>query len=151
VEIFEKRILGVDYGLRRIGMAVSDPFRLTAQPLSTLVYATEEELWQKIGAVFNQYSVETVVIGLPLNLNGSESDISLLVKKFKKALEQRFQVPCRLWDERFTTQSAKATLREMGLKSGRKKERRDQIAAVFILQGYLDHLHQKGGIQSNEP
>ncbi len=142
MEIFEKRILGVDFGLRRIGMALSDPLRVTAQPLPTLAYRTETELWEKIETVFREFPIEKVVIGSPLNLDGSESEILLHVKAFKESLEQKFGVPCQLWDERLTTQSAKMTLQEMGVKSSRHKEKRDQIAAVLILQGFLDWLKQ---------
>ncbi len=145
MDIFEKRILGVDFGLRRLGVAVSDPFHLTAQTLPTILYKTNEELWEKLKALFREFPIELVVVGQPLNLDGSESEISLLVNKFKESLEAKFGVPCQLWDERLTTHSANAVLREMGVKASRKKARRDQIAAVLILQGYLDWL------RSNSP
>ena len=140
MKIFEKRILGVDFGLRRVGMALSDPLRVTAQPVSTLTYRTEAELWEKIEKIFRDNPIEMVVIGKPLNLDGSESEILRHVKVFKESLEERFHVPCHFWDERLTTQSANLTLREMGVRSSHHKGKRDQIAAALILQGFLDWL-----------
>ncbi len=134
--------MGVDFGLRRVGVAISDPFRLTAQPLPTVAYQTEDELWEKLEGLFREFPIERAVVGRPLNLDGSESEISLLVNEFRKSFEAKFGVPAELWDERLTTHSANATLREMGVKASRNKRRRDQIAAVLILQGYLDWLNR---------
>ncbi|GBD92761.1 putative Holliday junction resolvase [bacterium BMS3Abin05] len=136
--IYEKRILGIDFGRRRMGIAISDPMRIVAQGLETITYHSSKDLWDKLEAVLTRYEIEKIVVGIPLNLNGSESDISLLVKKFSELLTKRFKIPVEFWDERFTSKTAQETLIQMGKSPGRNKKKVDQIAAVLILQNYLD-------------
>jgi len=140
MQIFKKRLLGVDFGKRRIGVAISDPMRIVAQGLETISYHSLEHLWQKFSEIFASYNIEKVIVGVPINLNGSESEISAHAREFANQLHMQFQVPVELWDERYTSKVAHDTLHQMGKSPSKNKGKIDKIAAVLILQGYLDRL-----------
>ncbi len=135
------RILGVDFGERRVGLAISDPLKLTAQPLATLEYKTEEELWSKLDGYWHNYTIERVVVGLPLHMHGEKSKLSQLVEKFAERAKIRYGVDVVLWDERLSSKVAEGTLRDMGKQPSRQKGKVDLISAIWILQGYLDGLN----------
>lgn len=141
------RILGLDYGSRTCGVAVSDPLGITAQGLETIVRKEENKLRRtlaRIEELVKEYGVETIVLGLPLNMNdtiGPRAEKTLL---FKEQLERRTGVPVVLWDERLTTVEAEEVLIEAGVRREHRKQYVDKLAAVLILQGYLDgHPAQK--------
>ncbi len=138
MQIFEKRILGIDFGKRRIGVAISDPMRIVAQGMETISYHSFDQLWQKIAEIFSSHDIERVIVGSPINLNGSESAMSADIRDFVGQLQERFRVPVEFWDERFTSKTAQETLHQMGKSPSKNRAKVDKIAAVLILQGYLD-------------
>lgn len=135
------RILGVDYGERRIGLAISDPSATIAQPLSTLIRrAGKRPPVGKILEVITANDVEAAVIGLPLTLAGDESDWTRTVRDFGEALHTRARIPVHFIDERLTSVQAERSVRGLGLKKSQReqKERIDAAAAMILLQLYLD-------------
>ena len=136
----QNRILAIDFGQRRIGVAISDALQLTAQGLQTIVYSTNNELFEKLGDIFKQYQIQKVVVGLPRRLNGSDSQRTREVRRFARKLADYFKVELELWDERLTSVAAERSMLQLGKSPSRAKSRVDQIAAIFILQGYLDFL-----------
>ena len=138
------RILGLDLGEETVGVALSDPFGWTAQGLTVIRRVNPTEMKQSMGElakIITQYGVETIVLGYPLNLDGTKSVRCEKTEEYAARLQGRFpQIPVVLWDERFTTVSAHAVLREGGLDGKERKKVVDRTAAVLILQGYLDRL-----------
>ncbi len=135
------RILGIDYGDSRIGIAVSDPMGWTAQRLETVDWRTNIEIpLERILRLADEYKAEKIVVGFPKNMNGTIGPRGEKTQEFINLLEARTNVQIVKWDERLSTVSANRTMHEMGIKTAKKKKVVDQIAAVFILQGYLDSL-----------
>ncbi|MCI8341727.1 MAG: Holliday junction resolvase RuvX [Firmicutes bacterium] len=141
------RILGLDYGDKTIGVAVSDPFGWTAQGVEIIKRGGENEYkssLRRIEELINEYNVEKIVLGYPLNLNGTVSDRCVKTEEFKEKMEKRFaKVPVILWDERLSTVAAAGFLAEAGLNSVKRKNVIDKMAAVYILQGYLNSIKEK--------
>ena len=133
------RILGVDYGRRRIGVSISDPLGLTAQPFDTWKGLNREEVLKKIHTLVEQLGVERVVVGFPLTLKGEEGTMAEEVKRFAAKLERRIRIPVTLWDERLTSVEAQRILHWMEEKPSRKKEKIDLIASALLLQNYLEY------------
>lgn len=131
------RIMGLDYGHRRIGVAVSDPLGITAQGLETLDFRDEEAGFEKLGGIISELGISKLVVGVPLNLKGRRGRKAEEVNEFITKLKARFHLPVIEWDERFTSAAAERALREMGYQPSRVKGRIDQLSAVFILQDYL--------------
>lgn len=138
--MFEKRIIGIDYGRKRIGVAYSDPLRITAQPLTTIVLKNEGEAVRRVCEVLAQEDVELVVVGLPVSLSGGTGGkMANEIRKFASVLEQRgYQVVFE--DEGFTSTEAMDTMRLGGKKEKQMRGKTDIIAAQLILQGYLDAM-----------
>ena len=137
------RILGLDYGSRTVGVAVSDPLGLTAQSVETIWRKQENKLRQtlaRIEELVSEYQVETIVLGYPKNMNNTIGERALKSLEFREMLERRTGLPVVMWDERLTTIAANRTLMESGVRRENRKEHLDQLAAIFILQGYLDSL-----------
>ena len=137
------RILGLDYGSRTVGVAVSDPLGLTAQSVETIWRKQENKLRQtlaRIEELVSEYQVETIVLGYPKNMNNTIGEGALKSLEFREMLERRTGLPVVMWDERLTTIEANRTLMESGVRRENRKEHLDQLAAIFILQGYLDSL-----------
>lgn len=137
------RILGLDYGSRTVGVAVSDPLGLTAQGLETIWRKQENKLRQtlaRIEALAEEYQAERIVVGYPKNMNNTIGERALKSLEFKEMLERRTGLPVIMWDERLTTVEANRTLMEAGVRRENRKQYMDELAAVFILQGYLDSL-----------
>lgn len=137
------RILGLDYGSRTVGVAVSDPLGLTAQSVETIWRKQENKLRQtlaRIEELVSEYQVETIVLGYPKNMNNTIGERALKSLEFREMLERRTGLPVVMWDERLTTIEANRTLMERGVRRENRKEHLDQLAAIFILQGYLDSL-----------
>ncbi|MFQ5824285.1 MAG: Holliday junction resolvase RuvX [bacterium] len=135
------RILAIDYGQKRIGVAVSDPLGITAQGLPTIVYKKQPEALAKLKNIIDDYKIIKLVIGFPLNMKGDLSAAAKKTKKFIEDLKEEFALPTILWDERFTSVQAQRTIIEIGKSPSRNKEKVDQISAMLILQNYLDKLH----------
>lgn len=133
------RILGIDYGRARIGLALSDPKKIIASSLPTIkTKKTIEESVESLLKEVNLNEVEAIVIGLPLLLSGKESEMSLEVKKFAACLEEKSHLPVILWDERLTSKQVEKLLIEGGVKRKKRAQLADQMSALLILQSYLD-------------
>ena len=140
------RILGLDYGSKTVGVAVSDPLGFTAQGVEIIRRKSENKMRQtlaRIEELIAQYQVEEIVLGLPKNMNNTLGDRAEKSLELKETLERRTGLPVVMWDERLTTVSANRVLMETGVRRENRKEHVDEIAAVFILQVYLDYLANK--------
>ena len=137
------RILGLDYGSKTVGVAVSDPLGLTAQGVETLWRKQENKLRQtlaRIEELISEYQVERIVLGYPKNMNNTIGERAEKSLEFQQMLERRTGLPVIMWDERLTTVEANRTLMEASVRRENRKQYMDKLAAVFILQGYLDSL-----------
>lgn len=141
------RIMGLDYGSRTVGVAISDELLITAQAKEIIRRKEENKLRQtlaRIEELIQEYGVDKIILGLPVNMDESPSERSNLCLEFKDKLERRTGIPVEMLDERLTTVEADEIMDEVGIK-GRKerKEYVDMIAAQIILQDYLDNKHDK--------
>ena len=137
------RILGLDYGSKTVGVAVSDPLGLTAQAVETIWRKQENHLRQtlaRIDELAAEYQVERIVLGYPKNMNNTIGERAEKALEFQQMLEKRTGLQVIMWDERLTTVEANRTLMEASVRRENRKQYLDQLAAVFILQGYLDSL-----------
>ena len=132
------RILGLDVGARRIGIAVSDPLGLTAQGLDTLRRRNKRHDLAALENVIKQYEVREIVVGLPLRMSGTEGAQSEKMRGFAEDLRQRFRLPVHFWDERLTSAEANRLLRETELSIEKRAKAVDRMAAVLILQGWME-------------
>ena len=138
------RILALDLGSRRIGLAVSDELGLTAQGLPTLRRTTKQHDFDSLGRVIAEYGVKRVVVGHPVNMNGSEGPRARQAALFARTLANQCALPVALWDERLTTRQAERVLRESGVGLTKRTKAIDRMAAVLILQSYMDSLEFRG-------
>ena len=137
------RVLGLDYGSKTVGVAVSDPLGLTAQGVETVWRKQENKLRRtlaRIEEIISEYQVTEIVLGYPKNMNNTVGERAEKSLEFKEMLERRTGLPVVMWDERLTTVEANRTLMEASVRRENRKQYLDQLAAVFILQGYLDSL-----------
>lgn len=132
------RVLGLDVGSRRIGVAVSDPLGITAQGLETLQRRTKRQDFESLQRVIQQYDVREIVVGLPLRMSGAEGIQSDKMQVFAEELRKRFRLPVHLWDERLTSVEANRLLRETDLSIEKRGKAVDRMAAVLILQGWME-------------
>jgi len=133
-----KRILGIDFGDRNIGLAVTDKLQLTAQPLGCYKLKSEEENKKYFKDLVAKYDIGKVVLGFPLRMDGSSGTRVEKTKAFASWLERTLNLPLIFWDERLTTQQAFGFMHEQNLKGRAKKALKDQISAVIILSSYLE-------------
>jgi putative Holliday junction resolvase len=141
------RILGLDYGSKTVGVAVSDPLGLTAQGVEIIRRERENKLRQtmaRIDELIAQYGVEKIVLGLPKHMNNDMGDRAVRTLEFQEMLRKRTGLDVVMWDERLTTVAADRTMNELNIRGRARRQLVDEIAAVFILQGYLDSLAFKG-------
>ncbi|MCR4750095.1 MAG: Holliday junction resolvase RuvX [Lachnospiraceae bacterium] len=139
------KIMGLDLGSKTVGVAISDPLLITAQPVETITRKEENKLRQtlaRIEELIVKNDVGKIVLGYPKNMNDSIGPRALLSEEFKEKLERRTGLEVILWDERLTTVAAEESLIESGVRRENRKKYVDQIAAVFILQEYLDSISQ---------
>ena len=132
------RILGVDYGRRRVGLALSDPTGLLASGLTTLEVQTVGEALKRVVAALQETRAESIVVGLPLNMDGTRGPMGDEAAEFARRLGEMSGVPVRLYDERLTSGMAERVLLDADMSRQRRKAVRDKLAAQLILQGYLD-------------
>jgi putative holliday junction resolvase len=132
------RILGMDFGSKRIGLSISDPLGYTAQSLETLENKSNGQWIQVLRQVCQDNKVSEIVIGLPVNMNGSMGPKAQEVLQLVPCLEEAIGVPIRTWDERLTSRQADRLMIEEGLSRRKQKNQSDKLAAILILQGYLD-------------
>ena len=136
------RIMGLDFGSKTVGVAISDELLLTAQGIEIIRRKEENKLRQtlaRIEELIVEYGVEEIVLGLPKNMNNSEGIRVELTNEFKEKLERRTGLMVHTWDERLTTVAADKAMIEAGIRREKRKDYVDMIAATFILQGYLDY------------
>lgn len=146
------RIMGLDFGSKTVGVAVSDPLGITAQGIEIVRRTSENKLRKtlaRIEALAAEYQVTEFVLGLPKNMNNTSGERVEKTMEFKAMLERRTGLPVHMWDERLTTVAADRTLIEAGVRRENRKEYVDMLAAVYILQGYLDSLERKKNDEEN--
>lgn len=137
------RVMGLDYGSKTVGVAISDPLGITAQGIETIERKEENKLRKtlaRIEELVKEYEVEKIVLGFPKNMNNTIGERAEKSLEFQAMLERRIGIPVIMWDERLTTIEAERTLMESNVRRENRKKYVDKIAAVFILQGYLDSL-----------
>ena len=141
------RVLGLDYGAKTVGVAVSDVLGVTAQPVETIFRERESHLrrtMKRLEELAEEYKVDQVVVGLPMHRDGGIGESAEKAQQFAEKVEARLGCPVRLWDERVSTAFAERELIAQQVRREHRKQYVDQVAAVFILQGYLDYLKQSG-------
>lgn len=132
------RIMGLDFGERTIGVAVSDELLWTAQGIKTIRRSSTAKDIEELKEIIREYSVTTIVLGYPKNMNGTIGPRAEMTEKFAQKLQDAFALPVVFWDERLSTVAAQRTLLEGDVSRSKRKKVVDKMAAVFILQGYLD-------------
>lgn len=140
------RIMGLDYGSKTVGVAISDPLLITAQGLEIIRRNEENKLRKtlaRIEELIEEYEVKEIVLGLPKNMNDTLGERAELSLEFKDKLERRTGLAVTVWDERLTTVAADKAMIEMGIRRENRKDYVDEIAAALILQGYLDCRRNK--------
>ncbi len=140
----EQRLLGLDVGDRRIGVALSDALGMLASPLTTINATPRTQAISMIARLVREHEVQGIVVGLPLTLRGEIGPQAEQTRSFAQELERQVGLPVMLFDERYTTTVAEQLLREMGVKPEKRKQQIDQVAASIILQDYLDHVRNGG-------
>ncbi len=137
-----KRLMAIDYGDRRIGIAVSDMLQITAQPVGFIKVNGKKDAINQIREIFSQYDVSKIVFGLPKNMDGSEGERAQLTRDFAKRLSEELECEVDFFDERLTTVYADKTLNALNVKGRKKEGKKDSLSAVLILQGYMA-VHSK--------
>ena len=143
------RVMGLDYGSKTIGVAISDPLGLTAQGIEIIRREEENKLrksLRRIEELIKEYQVDEIVLGFPKNMNNTIGERAEKSLQLKETLERRCKLPVIMWDERLTTVEANRTLMESKVRRENRSKYVDMIAAVFILQGYLDSKANPGTV-----
>lgn len=141
------RIIGLDYGTKTVGVAVSDALMITAQPLETIERKSANKLRQtlaRIESIIEEYQAERIVLGYPKNMNNTIGERAEATEQFKEDLERRTGLEVILWDERLSTVEAERILMDTGVRRENRKQYVDKMAAVVILQNYLDSQAHEG-------
>lgn len=142
------RIMGLDLGSKTVGVAISDPLLMTAQGVEIIRRESENKLrktYARIEQLIEQYGdVEKIVLGYPKNMNNTVGERAQKSEEFKAALERRCGIPVVLWDERLTTVAANSAMMESGIRREDRHKYVDEIAAMLILQGYLEYVRNDG-------
>ena len=132
------RIIGIDYGDKRVGVALSDPMGWSAHELETIIIQSKKLLFNRIKEIIEEYDVDKIIVGMPKNMNGTIGERAEITNKFIKELQDKFNITIIPWDERLSTVSAARTLNEINTRGAKRKKRIDAMAAAYILQSYLD-------------
>ena len=135
------RLLAIDHGERRIGLAISDPNKIISKPLKTLLMSDINILYNKLLEIVVEYDIEKLIIGLPVGMDGKETKQTKKVVDFRVALQKKIDIPIIMFDERLSSISAKKSLISQGVKTGHNKSQIDQTAAAIFLQHYIDTLN----------
>ncbi len=138
------RILALDVGKRRIGIAVSDPLGITAQGLQTLERVNPRRDYAALAILAREHGVSLILVGNPIGMSGREGRQAEYVRRFAEGLAERIGLPVKMWDERLTTAEASRVLRESGIGIEKRARAVDRLSAVLILQNYLDTLGAAG-------
>ena len=144
------RALGLDLGTKTIGLAVSDELGITAQGLTTLERRGPRKDLEALAERVTEFTIDRFVIGLPLNMDGSEGPRAEFTRKFGTGLEEATKLPVIYWDERLTSVAAHRALSEIGASRKKRKEVIDQVAAVLILQGWLDSQRPQPSVHGDD-
>jgi putative Holliday junction resolvase len=134
------RILALDLGKKRIGLALSDPLRITAQGMPNLVRTNNRADLEALGGLVREHGVGLILLGNPINMRGAEGRQSGWVREFAESIRSRLGVPVELWDERLTSVEAGRVLRQSGISIEKRAAAVDRLSAVILLQSYLDSL-----------
>ena len=137
------RVLGLDYGSKRIGAAVSDPLGFTAQPLPPIVRSGDKKDIEELGRRTAELGITYIVLGLPLLMNGEEGPAAARAREFGARIETSLNMPVVMWDERLTTVQAERHLIDSNMSRERRKKLRDSLSAMFLLQSVLDLRNRK--------
>jgi putative Holliday junction resolvase len=138
-----KRILGIDFGERRIGLALSDPLGIIAQPFLTFDTQKDGDIFKKIEELIEEKGIEEIVLGMPKNMDGTIGEKGKVVQEFSQMLSNRVQIPIIFRDERLSSVESLRILRDAGAKLHKYKKSVDKLSAALILQGYLDSSKRK--------
>lgn len=138
IKFSNSRVLGLDLGERRIGVAVSDLLGWTAQGIATIDRQKNPNWMSELDKIMEEYQITHVVVGLPKNMNGSIGPRGQVCQQIAEEIQDRYQVPVTLWDERLSTSAVEKTLISADISRRKRKKVVDQVAATWILQGYLD-------------
>ncbi len=138
-----RRILAIDFGLKRLGLAVSDALGITAQGLPTLERRRLDDDLRQLQKLVGEYSAETVILGNPLGQAGNETGMSRRAAQFAERLRRHLKCPVELWDERLTSVEANRVLRASGMGIRKRQKAADRVAATLLLQSYLDYRTNK--------
>ena len=138
------RVLGLDVGSRRIGVAITDPLGITAQGLETLERQNKRYDFEYLRRLIRDYEIKEIVVGLPLRMSGAEGTQSEKMRAFADDIRKKFRLPVHLWDERLTSAEANRFLRETDLSIEKRGKAVDRMAAVLILQGWMEQQSQMG-------
>tara|TARA_B100001142_G_scaffold255477_1_gene256700 strand:+ start:194 stop:610 length:417 start_codon:yes stop_codon:yes gene_type:complete len=135
------RLLAIDHGEKRIGLAISDPNKIISKPLKTILLSDIELFYKKLLEIIFDYDIEKLIIGLPVGMDGNYTLQTKKVEAFKVALQGKIKIPIEMFDERLSSISAKKSLISQGVKTGHNKSQIDQTAAAIFLQHYIDTLN----------
>ena len=135
------RLLAIDYGEKRLGLAVSDPNQIISKPLKTIILSDSQYIYNELEKIISDYEIQKLIIGLPLGMDGKNTQQTSKVEAFKENLQNKISIPVILFDERLSSVSAKKSLISQGIKTGHNKSKIDQTAAAIFLQHFLDTLN----------
>lgn len=138
------RILGLDFGTVRLGVALSDEMGWTAQPLEVIKRSDNGDELDSLARIVEEYNVDEIVIGMPFNMDGTVGPMAEAVREFAEDLKSRFELPVREWDERLSSKAAERVLIEGNIRRKKRKTLIDKVSAAMILQGYLDSGDREG-------
>ena len=135
------RLLAIDYGEKRLGLAISDPNQIISKPLKTIILTDSQYIYNELEKIISDYEIQKLIIGLPLGMDGKNTQQTSKVEAFKEDLQNKISIPVILFDERLSSVSAKKSLISQGIKTGHNKSKIDQTAAAIFLQHFLDTLN----------
>ncbi|MBK53300.1 MAG: Holliday junction resolvase RuvX [Candidatus Marinimicrobia bacterium] len=135
------RLLAIDYGEKRLGLAISDPNQIISKPLKTLILSDSKYIYNELEKIISDYEIQKLIIGLPVGMNGKNTQQTRKVEAFREFLQNKIDIPIILFDERLSSVSAKKSLISQGVKTGHNKSKIDQTAAAIFLQHFLDTLN----------
>ena len=135
------RLLAIDYGEKRLGLAISDPNQIISKPLKTIILSDSQYIYKELEKIISDYEIQKLIIGLPLGMDGKKTQQTSKVEAFKEDFQNKISIPVILFDERLSSVSAKKSLISQGIKTGHNKSKIDQTAAAIFLQHFLDTLN----------
>lgn len=133
------RILGIDYGEKRVGLAITDPLAITARGFETIFNKDRKELLKSLQSIISSNEIKKIVVGIPYSLNGNKGPMAEVVEEFTRDLSSSTEVKVDTWSEEFSSEDAKTALRQIGVDYRKNKGEIDKMAAALILRSYLDH------------